>query len=266
MLSIGEFSKISNVTTKTLRYYDEIGLLKPTCVKNNGYRYYDVSQLKSILMINKLKLYCFSLEEIGEVLKKSYDDNILYFLIKQKQRNIKEKLENYQYVLRQLQKDIINLERGINIMSYLDNIEVKLMETAPKNILSIREKMSINDYSKYLGMLFEKIAREKLSMSGDPMFIYHDKEFNPESNDTEIAIPIKETIKGTRELCGSLCVMGTLKGPYSELPSIYAKIEEWIHKEGYSIAAPPYEVYLTDPRTGISPEEYITEVYFPVKK
>ena len=57
MLPIGEFSKICSVTTKTLRYYDEIGLLKPIIVnEHNGYRFYDVKQLKTILFINKLKI------------------------------------------------------------------------------------------------------------------------------------------------------------------------------------------------------------------
>lgn len=65
MLSIGAFSKISNVATKTLRYYDEIDLLKPAHVDgDSGYRYYDVSQLKTILLIDKLKSYQFTLEEI----------------------------------------------------------------------------------------------------------------------------------------------------------------------------------------------------------
>ena len=59
MLSIGAFSKISNVTTKTLRYYDEIGLIKPVYVNDeNGYRYYSTSQLETVLLIGKLKWYC----------------------------------------------------------------------------------------------------------------------------------------------------------------------------------------------------------------
>lgn len=72
MLPIGEFSKICSVTTKTLRYYDEIGLLKPSIVnEHNGYRFYHVKQLKTILFINKLKKYRFSLEEIDRILKDS---------------------------------------------------------------------------------------------------------------------------------------------------------------------------------------------------
>jgi len=60
--------------------------------------------------------------------------------------------------------------------------------------------------------------------------------------------------------------MGVLKGPYSELTSIYAKLEQWMEAEGYKIAAPAYEIYLSDPRANISPEDYVTEVYVPVKK
>jgi len=46
-----------------------------------------------------------------------------------------------------------------------------------------------------MGKLFERIAYEKLTITGAPMTIYHDQEFNPVSNDTEIAIPVKEVVK-----------------------------------------------------------------------
>lgn len=69
MLSIGEFSNICQVSTKALRYYDEIGLLKPSEINpENGYRYYSIDQLERMLFINRLKSYSFSLEEIKEFL------------------------------------------------------------------------------------------------------------------------------------------------------------------------------------------------------
>ena len=70
MLSIGKFSNICRVSTKTLRYYAEIGLLLPSEVNpENGYRYYAIEQLETMLFINRLKAYHFSLEEIGDILK-----------------------------------------------------------------------------------------------------------------------------------------------------------------------------------------------------
>lgn len=54
MLSIGEFSKVCGVSTKTLRYYDEIGLIHPDEINpENGYRYYSIGQLKKMLLINR---------------------------------------------------------------------------------------------------------------------------------------------------------------------------------------------------------------------
>ena len=69
MLSIGEFSKICKVSTKTLRYYDEIGLIKPSKINpENNYRYYSIEQLETMLFINRLKQYNFSLEEIRTII------------------------------------------------------------------------------------------------------------------------------------------------------------------------------------------------------
>lgn len=74
LLSIGEFSKICEVSTKTLRYYDEIGLIHPDEINpENGYRYYSIKQLSKMLFINRLKSYQFSLEEIKAILEWEQD-------------------------------------------------------------------------------------------------------------------------------------------------------------------------------------------------
>lgn len=66
MLSIGEFSKICQVSVKTLHHYDRIGLLKPAHVDAaTGYRYYETAQLDRMLLIARLKRYGFSLFEIA---------------------------------------------------------------------------------------------------------------------------------------------------------------------------------------------------------
>ena len=67
MYKIGEFSKLVKVPVKTLRYYDEIGLLQPDEVDEfTGYRYYSENKVKDYQMINLLKSVDFSLNEIIE--------------------------------------------------------------------------------------------------------------------------------------------------------------------------------------------------------
>ena len=67
LLRIGEFSKLSGIPIRTLRYYDEIDLFKPTEIDLfTGYRYYEEEQLEDLKLINKLKSVGFTLDEIKE--------------------------------------------------------------------------------------------------------------------------------------------------------------------------------------------------------
>ncbi len=266
MLSIGSFSKVANITTKTLRYYDEIGLLKPCYVdSDSGYRYYDVTQLETVLLIGRLKAYDFSLDEIARVLQGRADSALLLELLADKKARTESLVASYADMLIQIGEDISNLERGSDIMSYLNDISVKLTETKPMTIVFIREKMNVKDYGKYMRGLYERIAEEKLTPLGAPISIYHSEEFTPESYDVEIAVPVKEAVKGTRDFPGALCAKATLKGAYDGIPSVYAKIREWMEQEGYTIAGACFEVYLTNPAE--TPEgENLTEVYIPVRK
>lgn len=67
---IGVFAQMNRVTIKTLRHYDEIGLLKPEFVDDtNGYRYYTSKQLPHLHQIIALKDIGFSLEEIHAILQ-----------------------------------------------------------------------------------------------------------------------------------------------------------------------------------------------------
>lgn len=65
MLRVGEFSKMAMTTVKTLRHYDEIGLLKPRSVDPyTGYRLYEASQLADLHLIQSLRQAGFSLSEV----------------------------------------------------------------------------------------------------------------------------------------------------------------------------------------------------------
>ena len=128
MLSIGEFSNICKVSTKTLRYYAEIGLLSPSEVNpENGYRYYAIEQLETMLLINRLKAYSFSLEEIKTILKSGdLKDDALYPALLRKKKEMEKQVHNYQKVLAELDSDIAALKQGNSIMSYMKDIDVQI--------------------------------------------------------------------------------------------------------------------------------------------
>ena len=264
MISIGEFSKICQVTTRTLRHYDEINLLKRVMVnKENNYRFYDVRQVRTILMINRLKEYEFSLEEIHNLISTN-DNKIILDKIKDKKKEIQEKISKFEEIKNQMDFDILNLEKGFDLMSFIEDIKVELIETQDINIISSRQIMSVHEYGKYIGNLFERAFANKLTIAGPPMSIYYGEEFNEDHNDTEVAIPVKEESHSLiRKLNGQLCAKVVFNGPYSKLNIAYGKILEWIAKNNYKIVGNPYDKYIKGPDDG---EETITEIYFPVRK
>lgn len=90
--STGEFSKRANISVRTIRYYDEKGLLKPSLMKDSGYRYYtdrDFASLQRILVLKKLG---FALEEIKEITINSSDASFVKESLQLQQKLIGEKI------------------------------------------------------------------------------------------------------------------------------------------------------------------------------
>ena len=141
MLTIGEFSNICRVSTKTLRYYAEIGLILPDEINpKNGYRYYSIDQLERMLLINRLKDYCFSLEEIKLILDSEEQiDEVLFTALNKKKKEIAVKVQKFEDTMHQIDSDISNLRNGKSIMSYMESIDVRLVEIPMMYLLSIRK-------------------------------------------------------------------------------------------------------------------------------
>lgn len=272
MLSIGEFSKICQVSSKTLRYYDEIGLLQPEEInQENGYRYYAIDQLEQMLFINRLKTYHFSLEEIKGILESDEAEaENLCRLLSKKKSEMEKQMQQYQNILDQLRDDISKLQEGRSVMTYMEDIDVTLADMPMMNLLSMRRMISEHEftdsYSHCFGRLFRKIADDQLTVTAPPMVLFHSSEFTPEGMDTEFAVPVEEYVKGTRDFRPGLCLKTVLYGSYSKLPSVYARQRQWAENQGYEGSDALYEVYVTDPSQVSEDSELITEIYFPIRK
>ncbi len=272
MLSIGEFSKICQVSTKTLRYYAEIGLILPSEINpETGYRYYAAEQLKTMLLITRLKSYHFPLEEIKQLLKSAESgEETLYTALTQKRDEMKKQLHEQEKRLYQLERDLANLKSGKPVLSYLDDIAIELHDLPGMYLLSARKMVQADHFPEQYGLCFGKLARrikkENLTVAGPPMVLFHSSEFSPGGLDTEFAIPVREYATGTRDFHAGLCLKTTIKGSYSLLPSAYAKQTTWAEQNGYECTGPLFEAYVTDPSQVTKEEELITEVYYPIRK
>ena len=123
MLKIGDFSKLSRVSIRMLRHYDEIGLLKPVWIDpESGYRYYSAEQLPVAGRINALKDMGFGLAAIGEILPCYEDRDALERHLRCKQAELQALSDQTAYRLRLLETAQLRLRKE-DKMSY--NVTVK---------------------------------------------------------------------------------------------------------------------------------------------
>ena len=104
------------------------------------------------------------------------------------------------------------------------------------------------DIVNFFCKLYQKIATQKLTITGPAITIYHNPSSEPLEFEIEFAVPIKEVITGTRDFQNGLCVKSTLNGPYASITSIYARQQEWAEANGYTFTKSPFELYITEPK------------------
>ena len=141
MLQIGEFSRICQVSVKTLHHYDKIGLLVPAEVDQvTGYRYYQVEQIDTMNYIQRLKRYGFSLEEIQQIITLS-DEKEISRLLRQQRDKLKREQQEKAAILNELQTHISIFERTGDVMTYQKGYQIEIKNSPAMNVLLTRSSI-----------------------------------------------------------------------------------------------------------------------------
>lgn len=264
MYQIGEFSKICQVSVKTLRYYDRIGILKPVEVDAvTGYRYYTREQLERMLLIQKLKRYGFSLEDIQPLL--SCDTATLCGELRRQRETLQRRQMELEMILQELTAHLHHLERTHENMELTNGYEISLKQTQPLAVFACRQQMGVQDFGRYFSTLYERLARDGATPTATGA-IYHDKEFDRDSSDIELFVGVKEEERADKVMEPTLCAATVHKGGYSTLNEAYAALVSWIEENGYQWGGAPFEIYTKAAWNGLKPEDWETEIYFPIRK
>src|SRR5262245_28288653 len=107
LFSIGEFSRVTGVTVKALRFYHDEGLLSPTFVDaQSGYRYYDPMLVERARVIVYLRSLEFPLDQIREILRHAGDDDQLLAAMDRHKAEIETRIRQLRGVVRSLNQFI----------------------------------------------------------------------------------------------------------------------------------------------------------------
>lgn len=261
MFSIGEFSKLTQLSVKTLRFYHEEGLLIPSFVDpDTAYRYYDQSHIETARAITYLRSLEFPLSEIKELLRSQGDEDLLKSLERQ-QASVKERIK-------QLRKAAISLERFISeerkaraMMQATNDVRETMLE--PLLVAGIRMRGKYSDCGQAFGRLGRSLGRY---ICGKPMLLHYDSEYREDDANFEACMPIRHRTKSegvsVRELPGGRCVSLVHRGPYDQLGRSYAKAFHYINDRKLRAILPTREVYLKGPGMIFkgNPDNYLTEI------
>lgn len=267
MFKIGDFSKLSRVSVKMLRHYDELGLLKPVRVDPvSDYRYYAAEQLPRLNRIIALKDLGFTLDQIAGLLTDAVSAADFQAWLVARRGEIEQEVRRQQARLAAVEARLQQLEhKGAS------PYEVVLRQIAPQRVAALRKVLPdseameamFNDVETYVGGQGARAA-------APPLAIYYDPEYREVDVDVEVAIPVTRPLPAhgpilARELPGveaMACVVHV--GRYDSLGEASSALYLWVEANGYQAAGASREVYL---RFGVSrhlgpvplPAAYLTD-------
>ncbi len=268
MYRIGPFSKMGKTTVKTLRYYDEIGLLSPAYTDpENGYRYYTTAQLMALHQIISLRQMGFSTVEIQSIMNGRHVEGILASRkaeIVGAVRDANEQLSRINHYMKEYKE-------GLHMQYQAVVKEIPECIVYSKRFIA----KSYDDFFHTIPAIGEEVGKVNPTLKcAVPEYcfnIYHDGEYREQDIDVEYCEAVTtmgqetETIKFKK--MPPISVVSVMhKGPYKTLGKAYAFIFKWIEDNGYTVTDHPRESYIDGIWNKESEEDWLTEVQVPVTK
>lgn len=262
MITIGKMSLACHCSPKTLRHYDQIGLLKPAQVDlETGFRYYSLEQIDTVLNIQRFKRLGFSLSEIAQLLELSLQEQLPFY---HEQRNkLHFQLRQMQEAYHELEAFIQRQEGNCDNMENQNFYEIDCLEMPKQSIFGLRQWMGVQDFGEAYSKLFEKVAPSlPIGLLGAR---YYCEAFEADHSDIEVFALLKENDpKANGFIGGTTCLHTVHHGGYSNLPEAYGALTKWTEIQNYEIIGAPFEIYTQNSEIPI--QDWRTDIYFPVQK
>ncbi|WP_317134953.1 MerR family transcriptional regulator [Bacillus changyiensis] len=269
IFKIGDFSKITKVSVRMLRYYDEVGIFQPATIdKFTGYRYYSAKQISEINLIVSLRDMGFNVADIAIYMKEKSEEK-QEDMLKAKSEDIRSNIKTEQLKLEKINATIKNMKKGRVDM----NDHVTLKSLPSYQVISLRDTIPAYDAE---GMLWSKLSEyvmtNNISCQEIAYATYHDNGYKDGEVDVEVVMGVDQLMKDENEFifketeavdqAASILV----PGDYSNLLGAYQFLANWIEENGYMISGNPRQVAIKGPWNEKNKEDYLNEIQIPVNK
>ncbi|KAA6449829.1 MerR family transcriptional regulator [Bacillus atrophaeus] len=265
--SIGEVSKLFNVNIPTLRYYDEIGLLKPEFTdEHNNYRYYSTQQFERLSTIKYLRTLGLPINKLLDFYDSLEVDTLIH-LLKDQQAEIDRKKRELARIERKISRRIKQMEDAVNMpleeiskiklpelrVAYLQH-EYILGQDIEYPVTELRTKFKVQK-DIFLGKVGLSLSATNIKSNKFDQYssIFMVLEAEDEINSSEITFPSTEYLQIR------------FKGSHSEAAQYYEMLLRYMKKHHYELAGDSIEITLIDYGVTNNPDNYVTEILLPIK-
>jgi DNA-binding transcriptional MerR regulator len=255
-LIISRFAVLTGLSSKTLRYYDEIDLLRPADVDDlTSYRYYSVTQINLAVRIRRWRELGLSLDEIRQMI--DHPDRAKEVLSRHEQRLNAEIAER--------QQSLLHLRTCLqeNPMDY------RTEQLPPRQILSIRTRLQPPHYDVIPEALRDLMMHAKARgyQIDPPSFFVHDNDDQGEGSLVEVCLPVVGNVEGdgrieVRTFEGGRAFVGRFVGPYDKTGAAYSTVVEEALRRDLRITGVTAEFYVKSVPDTPNPEAYETDIAF----
>lgn len=263
-LTVTEFARVCQVTPRTIRWYQQKGLIFPAKVDEwNKYAYFTPEQSLLVFRIKLLQQFSLPLKEIKTKLSN-------------RQLSLNRELEKLDEFIKQKQKEM-KLLKEVNSILASDKFNLKKEAVGPYKLFCYR--IEKGDYYKldiYINEL-RKVAKSlKLKVSDKEITFYLDSElkYKPKNSNLEVALIILEQSKFRlpklpknyyfRAFLPTKALTFNFRGPSNYLSLVYNKIDKFVKEKKIQIKSSVFEVYLKNPTNTSSSYDYLTKIVYPI--
>ena len=269
MFKIGEFSKLTQVSIRMLRYYDETGLLKPAEVDYfTNYRLYSTEQIPVLNKIIFLRDLGCNVSEIAHALDR-WNDKSISILLEEKCIETEKRIRTEQeklHKIAQAKKDMIQGRMAINH-------EVTIKHIPAYQVFSLRRIMP-NYHSE--GQLWQEMTdyaeKNNIIVSDKTFTIYHDLDYKEQDVDIEICVHVDRTgenqngytFRKTEAIQNMACTM--VFGDFKNIAGAYTAFASWLQEHNqYKMTGQSRQIVHRGPWNEKKPENYLTEIQIPLE-
>jgi DNA-binding transcriptional MerR regulator len=260
VLTIGEFSRLTHLSVRTLRRYHDAALLEPAVVDEmTGYRYYRVDQIPTAQVIHRLRELDVPLSDVQRILR-TPDPSVRATLVA-------DHLQRLEGELDRTRAAVVSLRRLLRPDPA--PIDVQLRAEPARTVAAVEAVVGHREIeSWYAGAMAELDAAVGAAVTGPPGGTYDNALFEQERGHSLVYLPTAAPPRTGRvhpvTLPAAELAVTTHVGEHDGIEVTYGELGTWVVENAMSVAGPVREVYAVGPRDTSDPAAWRTEIGWPV--